>query len=314
MDESSLRAQLARLEASRSSLHSSFRRWEWIVVAGIVLELLVLIKEYWDGWRAYHRATIRLPEKPSTLLFGLGVLGVTMVAGGISKELGIDSQIEKVETQIRGVNEQLFGIVSKEAESASTKSQLAQDKSGEAVASSKYALGLANKTTAIEEARLPRRLSNRDTSEIGHDLEVFVGQGIYLTFPQDDDEAFDFMEDITSAVRKAKWSMLGSRSQIVTLESGPEPSPTKPVPIPPPLRGVFVVYKPAAPDRKPVTTLACELSSRGFDVVLDPNTSNLLASFNPSDIVVQVGHRPKGLQGDAKLKHEKKSKKQIKCQ
>lgn len=112
MDESSLRAQLAALQALRSSLHSSFRFWEWIVVGGIVIELVVLVKEHWDGWSAYHRATIRLPEKPNTLLFGLGVLGVAMVAGGISKELGIDSRIEKVETQIRGVNEQLYGAVS----------------------------------------------------------------------------------------------------------------------------------------------------------------------------------------------------------
>jgi hypothetical protein len=129
MDESSLRAQLNKLDALRSSLHSSFRFWDWIVVIGVALELIVLVAEYCDEWLAFWRATIRLPERPKTWLFVVGFCGILMVAGGIAEELSIDSQIEGVETQIKGLNEQLFGIVSSEAESASTQSQLAKDKS-----------------------------------------------------------------------------------------------------------------------------------------------------------------------------------------
>lgn len=129
MDESSLRAQLTKLDACRSSLHASFRFWDWVVVAGVTLELIVLVAEYLDERSAFLRATIRLPEKPKLWLFVVGFLGIAMVAGGITEELRIDSQIEGIETRIRGVNEELFGIVSKEAEEASRKSQLAKDKS-----------------------------------------------------------------------------------------------------------------------------------------------------------------------------------------
>lgn len=178
MDEPSLRAQLATLEASRSSLHSSFRHWEWIVVAGIVLELVVLVKEYCDGWRAYHRATIRLPEKPNTLLFALGVLGISMVAGGISKELGIDSQIERVETQIRGVNEQLFGIVSQEAQEAALVSSAAKsdantahDESDEAKASAKTAGELATSAKSdVRDARQETARLKEENTELANDL------------------------------------------------------------------------------------------------------------------------------------------------
>jgi len=101
MDESSLRTQLNNLEALRSSLHASFRFWDWVVVAGVALEFIVLAVEYLDEWHAFWRGTIRSPEKPKTWLFLVGFCGVAMVAGGIAKELKIDSKIEEVETQIR---------------------------------------------------------------------------------------------------------------------------------------------------------------------------------------------------------------------
>lgn len=70
-----------------------------------------------------------------------------MVAGGITKELRIDSQIEQVETQIRAANEQLFGIVSKEAEDAATASSGAKSDAKEAKAESDAA------NRAADEAR-----------------------------------------------------------------------------------------------------------------------------------------------------------------
>jgi hypothetical protein len=109
MVEASLRAKLGQLEGLRSSLHSLFRFWDWVVVAGVAVEFVVLVAEYWGELQAFWRATIRSPEKPRTWLFVVGFCGIAMVAGGITKELGIDSQIESVETQIRGVNEQLLG-------------------------------------------------------------------------------------------------------------------------------------------------------------------------------------------------------------
>lgn len=135
MDEVTLRSLLSRLEALetlRASLHSSLRFWEWVVVIGVVIELIVVIKEYRDDLHEFRRGVIIPPEKPSILLLALGLLGAGMVAFGISKELLVDAKIEGIETQIRGVNEQLFGIVKQSAEEAQNISGKALDKSSAA--------------------------------------------------------------------------------------------------------------------------------------------------------------------------------------
>lgn len=112
MDELTLLAKLKCLEALRSSLHSSLRFWEWVVVVGVIIELIILLKEYRDDWRDFRRGTIHSPEKPSKLLLMIGLLGAGAVAFGIARELSVDAKMEVAETQIREVNEQLFGKVS----------------------------------------------------------------------------------------------------------------------------------------------------------------------------------------------------------
>jgi hypothetical protein len=127
MDESALRNQLNNLEALRSSLHSLFRFWEWMVVVGLIIDAVVILKEFWDDWEEFERdcdierGIARPPKRPSVSLLLMALLGTGLIAFGISKELGIDSQIEDIETQIRAVNGQLFGIVSQEAGDAQAK-------------------------------------------------------------------------------------------------------------------------------------------------------------------------------------------------
>lgn len=54
MDESALRNQLNNLETVRSSLHWWIHFWEWVVVAGVVLEVVVLAVEYRDELQAFR--------------------------------------------------------------------------------------------------------------------------------------------------------------------------------------------------------------------------------------------------------------------
>lgn len=129
MDESALRTQLNNLETARSSLHGWMHFWEWVVLIGITLEFVVLVVEYCDERHEFLLSLIRFPEKPEkprSLLYAVAFLGVAMVAGGITKQLGIDSRIEHIETQIRAIDEQLFGMVSKEAERAASASETAK--------------------------------------------------------------------------------------------------------------------------------------------------------------------------------------------
>jgi len=218
MDESTLKSILTSLETSRSSLHSSLRFWEWMVVAGVVVELFVVAKEYWDDLREFRRGTIHSPEKPSTLLLALGLLGAGLVAVGIAKELSIDSEIEGVETQIRGVNERLFGIVSQEADSASLASSSAQQKVGEVT---KQANALATRMEAASRklgelgqdilAIGPRwRLLKNGETTFVEALKPFAGQRVTVVIcGQDDPERWALEQTLLNSFRKAGWDNPG---------------------------------------------------------------------------------------------------------
>jgi hypothetical protein len=143
MDELALRNQLSNLETLRLSLHWWIHFWEWVVVIGIALEFVVLVMEYCEELYEFRLAMIRLPEKPKIWPYVVAFLGVLMVALGITKQLGIDSRIEHIETQIRAIDEQLFGMVSKEAEGAITAADKAQQKSDAADSVAEQAKGKA---------------------------------------------------------------------------------------------------------------------------------------------------------------------------
>ena len=121
MDKLALLDQLSKLEALRSSLHSSFRFWEWMVVVGLGFDLLVIWKEYWDDLKDFWRREIHPPEKPSGFLLLLALLGTGLILYGISKELSVDSKLEKVETDTREANSKLFGIVTDEVSAVDVK-------------------------------------------------------------------------------------------------------------------------------------------------------------------------------------------------
>lgn len=172
MNELAFRSQLNNLEALRSSLHSSLRFWEWMVVVGLVIDLVVIVKEYWDELADFRRGKMHPPERPGTLLLLLGLLGTGLIAVGIARELAIDSRIEGVETETRQVNGQLFGIVSHEAQEAAEASSSAKidakgakEISDTAKASASSALALVHKTRQyLAQLATPRDIvvSDRD--------------------------------------------------------------------------------------------------------------------------------------------------------
>jgi len=235
MNESALQSLLTELEASRSSLHSSLRFWEWVVVAGVVLELVIIVKEYWDARRAFRRGTIRSPEKPSTFLLIFGLLGAGMVALGIAKELSVDAKIEGIETQIRGANEQLFGIVSKEAEAAASVSEIAKDNSDEAESHIEGAVRKADELSRKVEAakndlaQLQFLVSARHVmadkiEPLKEQLKPLKGKTVMIfASVRDDEEAKTFCNSIASALQSAGMNTMpgcGSIGGIVAPTAG----------------------------------------------------------------------------------------------
>lgn len=90
---------------SRSSLHGWLHFWTFLVVVGVALEEFFVVKEYAAELRDFRRGIVHPPEKPSILLFRLGLLGAGLVAIGVAGELYVDVQAGKVETEIREANE-----------------------------------------------------------------------------------------------------------------------------------------------------------------------------------------------------------------
>src|SRR5690348_6059792 len=127
MDESALKALLASLEASRSTLHWWLEFWIFLVVAGVALEVVFVVWEYVKELHDFNRGIVHPPERPSRLLFFLGLLGGTLVAIGVAGELYAESKIETVETGIRKANDDLFSLLSKEAGDAATSAKTAHD-------------------------------------------------------------------------------------------------------------------------------------------------------------------------------------------
>jgi hypothetical protein len=132
MDELALRTLLKSLEASRSSLHVLLHCFTWAVVVGLGLDLIVIIKEFWDDWKEFrygqvHPCEIHLPKRPSVGLLVVGLLGTALIVVGVAGELYVDVQAGKIETQIREANDNLLGLIIQEAGDAATSAKTAHE-------------------------------------------------------------------------------------------------------------------------------------------------------------------------------------------
>lgn len=127
MDESALKILLDNLDRSQSSLHHWLHFWTFLVVVGVVMEVVFVVWEYAEDLYEFRRGIVRPPEKPSILLLILGLLGAGLVAVGVAGELYIDVQAGKLETQIRKANEDRFLLLSKEAGDAASSAKTAHE-------------------------------------------------------------------------------------------------------------------------------------------------------------------------------------------
>jgi hypothetical protein len=311
MDPSSLDKAISNLENCLKILDaksSSLEPWLWVstavVALGVALEIFVVAKERRHEIREWLRNVIHTPEKSSRAMYALKLAGPILVTAGIVGELWVGVASTNVNNEIRIKSSKLVGLIKEKA--ALAEKEAADERSAR---------------VQLEDSIAWRKLSDRQISEIGQALEMFVGRGAYFTYPQGDVEAGRFMRNIMSAVHKAKWDMLGSTSQILFQFSGPAPNPTISIPAPAPPTGVHVRYKvewsnPGESSagradrvrknslrRTAAEALASELSKRGFDAVANPDVPSLGAS----DILVKVGYRPEGPQGAAKLRAEAKT-------
>jgi hypothetical protein len=118
MDESALLSALKSLDTSWSVLEF----WLWVstsvVAAGVVTEVVVVVRERRHELREFRRGTIHSPEKPSTSKYVLESLGSALVALGVLGELLVGIAAAKVETEMRDTTGKLVALANREAKTA----------------------------------------------------------------------------------------------------------------------------------------------------------------------------------------------------
>ncbi|MGD0908064.1 MAG: hypothetical protein ABSA96_10815 [Candidatus Acidiferrales bacterium] len=220
MDESALRTLLDSLEASRSALSGWLECWTFLVVAGVALEVVFVVWEYVEDLHDFGSGIVHPPERPSRLLFALGLLGAALVAIGVSGELYAESKIETVETRTRKANDELFLLLSKEAGEAAASAKTAHDEAdavGKKADALDVRLGSASRELGDIEtdtfAISPRwRLLERGEDVFIKALKPFAGQRVTVVSCGREDTERSALENmlVSSSFPKAGWDKPGS--------------------------------------------------------------------------------------------------------
>jgi hypothetical protein len=128
-NESALRNCIKALGERLISLHHQSDVWTVLVVVGVVLEVVVLIKEYRDELIDFRHGFVHAPQKPSFKLLLFGMFGVVLVAGGIMGELLTGVKIQNKEEQLARANEALVNLVELNVLSKATQLRIDLDNS-----------------------------------------------------------------------------------------------------------------------------------------------------------------------------------------
>jgi hypothetical protein len=127
-DELALENKLKSLESAWSSLDFWLDLWTLMVVIGVVVELVVIFIEYGHEKESFESGIIRPPDKPSRLLFALGMLGAGLVAIGVAGEFRVHIKAGRIETDLRGASGALVAIVDKKAADANERAAKIEQK------------------------------------------------------------------------------------------------------------------------------------------------------------------------------------------
>jgi len=127
MNDAALKILIDSLEAHRSSLDAWLSFWTWLVVIGIVFDVLFVIHAYQGDLHEWRRGIVSPPSRPSRRWYVFELFAVVLVALGVAGELAVEGTIGRVETQIRTANDQRASLLQQEAGDAKESSKSAAD-------------------------------------------------------------------------------------------------------------------------------------------------------------------------------------------
>jgi hypothetical protein len=282
------------IEESLKTLRIFLVLFTWMVGVGLVLEYKTQLLFICRGLltlvslksNSFDRCLLRkvVWHSLGALLVTVGVLGEFWVE---FKQYGAESDLSRASASARDeLNVQ-----------TSENNKLASE-------NGKEAAQLRKETALIEESLAGRQLSPKDSKTLRDRLAKFHGQLVLPGYSVGDSEAGDFAWDIAQVLHAAKLDVYSPASQLGFARAG--------VPFDAGLakfqRGVQVSYTESS--RTAAKALVSALNDLGFDAKLNPIGKSMQAVEPKNRIAVWVATRPRGPQGEAKLKLEAAKNKQ----
>jgi hypothetical protein len=290
MDASALDNAISVLEKSISSLESSVDSldfWLWLstaaVVIGVALELYFVIEKYRSDRKAWWRASIRSPEKPSAGIFISELTSIALVVLGVAGELVVGVVSANKNAELRNKTGVLVALI---REKASNAERLA----GEAT---ERAARLEKEAAEISESVAPRRLTKKQRALLASQLAKVAGRNVTIFSDPSDAEAAVFASDIYLTLKSAKW---GVGKSPVARGGGTSMTVAPAMPS----TGVDIPCGPPALHEAAGRALVRELSRMGFD----SQCSARYTGMWPLEVLA----RPEGPQGEAKTRREREAK------
>jgi hypothetical protein len=151
------------------------------------------------------------------------------------------------------------------------------------------------KRVEIEERVAWRRLTAQQQSEITSRQKAFSAETASVWCEAGDIEAATFASDIASALRAAKWKVLGPGSVITVAEATMSP----PTPLP---TGVVISSSGDDFSLRASDGVLREIASHGFDATL--KYPRVESRQGPA-LWITIEARPQGAQGEAKLRSQR---------
>jgi hypothetical protein len=267
------------------------------------MEFWVIWREHRDDWDAFTLGIVRFADRPSLKKYVVELVSVAFITLGVGGEFGIGIRIASINGLLRGKSAELR---SKNAELRSKSDQLlalvtqqAGDAKKLASENEKEARQLGKDAEAERLARVTieasvgwRRLNEKQRGLMRSRLSNFPNVVVQITYPATAPDGNPFATDIFSSL-PSSWSALGPPAGLISLSPPGLALPT----------GVEVFSPSGDNNLKAANALAEQLTEFGFDV------SPVKQDNQHKWITIDVGFRPEGPQGEAKLRIEAAKKK-----
>lgn len=176
-------------------------------------------------------------------------------------------------------------------------SKVEADKSRLAIATANQRAAEANeRSSEIQAAVAPRRLTKKQQQTIASRLKEFLGQPASLWYGAGDKESETFAQEIGSALGAGNWNVFAPASLVNFSASGAPYASVASL-----ATGVNVSSSEDEPSRAAAQALVGELVTLGFNAVFTKTEKD-----RSPVVIILVDPRPEGAQGAAKLRAKNK--------